>query len=266
MWLQNKGIFYLLSGVVVVLLLTLSLLAFEVLPPFYLLADVAIFASLLMGLIYLVLNILKFGNFRLVPLSVRLVIYLLLGVFSLSVLLFANFLSEKYLFDADVHSSFMSFLSFKASFAVLVFIIFFQKYHREDKKDEVKDEDYQDVQDETEEMVVQPEFQERITVKSGTKIHVIPLSEVICLLADGDYVHVITEKGKFLKEQTMKYFVQHLPESDFVRVHRSCIVHVSAISRIELYKKQNFQLVLKNGEKVKVSQAGYKLLQEKLGM
>jgi hypothetical protein len=105
---------------------------------------------------------------------------------------------------------------------------------------------------------------ERIAVKSGTKIHVVPIAEVLCLVADGDYVQVVTEKGKFLKEQTMKYFETQLPQNQFIRVHRSCIVNVEAISRIELYEKQSQQVMLKNGDKIKLSQAGYKLLREKL--
>lgn len=261
--------FYLLSGVVVVLLLTLTLLAFEVLPLHLLLVDVVIFTTLLLGLIFIVLNILKFGNFKLVPVLVRFIIYFLLGVFSLTILLGVNFLFEKFSTIIEFNVFFLKILPMKATFSILVFILFFQKFGRNEISEPEKDERLPERQDETEQPDNQadiPEIPERITVKSGTKIHVIPLSEVICLLADGDYVHVITVKGKFLKEQTMKYFEQHLPESDFVRVHRSCIVHVSAISRIELYKKQNFHLILKNGEKVKVSQAGYKLLQEKLGM
>jgi DNA-binding LytR/AlgR family response regulator len=72
--------------------------------------------------------------------------------------------------------------------------------------------------------------------------------------------------GKYMKEQTMKYFEEHLPTTQFARVHRSCIVNLEAISRIELYEKQSQQLTLKNGHQIKTSQAGYKLLRQKLNL
>jgi DNA-binding LytR/AlgR family response regulator len=77
-------------------------------------------------------------------------------------------------------------------------------------------------------------------------------------------VHIFTESGKYMKEQTMKYFEEHLSPSKFVRVHRSCIVNVDAISRVELYEKQTQLLILKNGIQIKMSQAGYKLLKGRL--
>lgn len=101
---------------------------------------------------------------------------------------------------------------------------------------------------------------ERIAVKSGQKIHVISVSEIFCLQSDGDYVFIFTEKGRYLKEQTMKYFEEHLPNDGFVRIHRSCIVNVEKISRIELYKKQQQMLTLMNGHQIKASVTGYKKL------
>jgi DNA-binding LytR/AlgR family response regulator len=71
---------------------------------------------------------------------------------------------------------------------------------------------------------------------------------------------IIATDGKYLKEQTMKYFESHLPKSLFVRVHRSYIVNIEYISAIESYGKQNQQVLLKNGEWLKVSLAGYKAL------
>jgi len=107
---------------------------------------------------------------------------------------------------------------------------------------------------------IQIELLERIAVKSGTKIHVVLVPEILYLQADGDYVQIFTAQGKYLKEQTMKYFEEHLPENQFVRVHRSVIVNVEMISRIELYEKQNQLLTLKNGQQIKTSPGGYKAL------
>ena len=109
-------------------------------------------------------------------------------------------------------------------------------------------------------------FFERIAVKSGTKIHVVLIPDILYLQADGDYVQIFTRDGKYLKEQTMKYFDEHLPENQFVRVHRSVIVNVEMISRIELYEKQNQLLTLKNGQQIKTSPAGYKALRMALNL
>jgi hypothetical protein len=110
------------------------------------------------------------------------------------------------------------------------------------------------------------EIIERIAVKSGPKLHVIPVPDVLYLQAYGDYVYVFTADGKYLKEQTMKYFEDSLPPRRFVRVHRSYIVNVEAISSIELYEKQSQLLILKNGDRIKISASGYKLLKSRLGL
>jgi two-component system, LytTR family, response regulator len=62
----------------------------------------------------------------------------------------------------------------------------------------------------------------------------------------------------------MKYYEENLPGADFVRVHRSYIVKVSEIKRIEPYGKDNHVAILNSGEKLPVSRAGYKLLRDEL--
>jgi two-component system LytT family response regulator len=73
------------------------------------------------------------------------------------------------------------------------------------------------------------------------------------------------EGGKALKQQRMKFFEESLPKSEFVRIHRSYIVRISAIAKIEPYGKENYLAVLKNGDKLPVSRAGYKHLREEMG-
>lgn len=110
------------------------------------------------------------------------------------------------------------------------------------------------------------EILERIVVKNGSKIEVIPVTEVIYIQAEGDYVMIYSIKGRFLKEQTMKSFEAALPSDKFVRVHRSSIINVDYIAQIELYDKQTQLLKLKNGSQVKASLAGYKTLKKTLGL
>ena len=110
------------------------------------------------------------------------------------------------------------------------------------------------------------ELIDRITVKDGSRIHLVKTDELIYIQACGDYVMLITPTGEYLKEQTMKYFETHLSPDTFVRVHRSTIVNVTQISRVELFGKETYQLLLKNGVKLRVSLSGYRLLKERLGI
>ena len=110
------------------------------------------------------------------------------------------------------------------------------------------------------------EILDRVVVKTGQKIHVINVPDIVYIQSDGDYVQIYTDQNHFLKEETMKYFETHLPAASFVRVHRSYIVNVEKILRIELYEKKNQILTLTNGQKIKASASGYKLLREALNL
>lgn len=109
-----------------------------------------------------------------------------------------------------------------------------------------------------------PEIINRIAVRTGRKIHVIAAEDIIYLEADGDYVKIHTCTGSFLKEKTMRYFEQHLDPGLFKRIHRSYIVNVGYIERLEYYDKENYAAILKNKSVLKVSSSGYKLLRSAL--
>ena len=104
----------------------------------------------------------------------------------------------------------------------------------------------------------------RIVVKKSGDIHVIPVEELLYIEAQDDYVMLYTEKGKYLKEKTMKYYESHLDNSQFVRVHRSYIVRVDQVKRLEPYGKSSYLAILGQGQKVNVSLSGYKRLKEVL--
>lgn len=107
---------------------------------------------------------------------------------------------------------------------------------------------------------------ERMAVKSGQKIHVILVPDIVYIQSDGDYVQIVTAQSRYLKEETMKYFEASLPRNRFVRVHRSYIVNVEKILRIELYEKQNQMLTLTNGDQIRASVAGYRQLRTVLNL
>lgn len=103
---------------------------------------------------------------------------------------------------------------------------------------------------------------ERISVKDRQQIHVIQVQEINYIEACGDYVSLFTATGSFLKEQTMKYFEENLSSKQFVRIHRSYIVNVSEVAKIELYEKESYRVHLKSGKILKASNNGYKSLKE----
>ena len=106
---------------------------------------------------------------------------------------------------------------------------------------------------------------ESVTVKDGTDIHIIEVSRIIYLKAEGDYVRIVTEEGSFLKEQTMKSFTQALPQKSFVRIHRSYIINSAYLRSIERYG--DYQMVLMaGGEKIRISATGYRVLKDRLGL
>jgi two-component system LytT family response regulator len=105
----------------------------------------------------------------------------------------------------------------------------------------------------------------RIVVRKANSINIIPLDQVKYVEAQNDYVMIWYTNGKALKQQTMKYYEDNLPASEFVRVHRSYIVNVLAIKRIEPYGKENHVAILNTGEKLPVSKSGYKKLKDDLG-
>ncbi|MDR2773399.1 MAG: LytTR family transcriptional regulator DNA-binding domain-containing protein [Tannerella sp.] len=107
------------------------------------------------------------------------------------------------------------------------------------------------------------EYAKRFTVRNGQKIKIIPVEDILYLKADGDYVAIYTAEGYWLKEQTMKYSEEQLPPDRFLRVHRSCIVNIGRISRIERYGEQQ-QIILCNGAKIKISASGYRTLRQRL--
>ena len=111
-----------------------------------------------------------------------------------------------------------------------------------------------------------PSQSQRIVVKNGSKIKIIPAHDVLYLEAADDYVKIHTPEGYFLKNKTMTHFEQSLDGEQFVRTHRSYIVNVQQITRIDPYEKDSHVAILRSGAKVPVSRSGYGKLKEVLGL
>ena len=106
------------------------------------------------------------------------------------------------------------------------------------------------------------EFIDRVVIKHGQKIVIIPIEDVRYIEAQDDYTMLYTERGNFLKQKTMKYFDENLDPKEFIRIHRSYIVKLSSVKQIELFEKESYRVHLQDGVKLPVSKSGYQNLKE----
>lgn len=107
---------------------------------------------------------------------------------------------------------------------------------------------------------------ERIVVKSGSKIRIIPVQDIRYIEAADDFVKIHTQEGAFLKNRTMAHLEKVLDARYFVRCHRSFIVNIQEITRIDPYEKEGHIAVLRSGDKVPMSKNGYARMREALGL
>jgi len=232
----------------------------------------ALICSVLYGAVgVLFIYVMKFAGLNNLNFFQRNVDYAVLFILAIVVVISINYYGMILIFGNEIREILLNLIPLKVLISILIFIIIVTAYTIIEKKESEsttieQENNEQDIIVPEKEVTEQKETIDRIAVKSGQKIHVIPVQDIYFLQADSDYVHIFTDKNKYLKEQTMKFFEENLPASKFVRVHRSYIVNIEAISRVELYEKQTQLLSLKNGQQIKMSQSGYKLLKAKLNL
>lgn len=110
-----------------------------------------------------------------------------------------------------------------------------------------------------------PAQRERIVVKDGSRIHVIPIGKLDYVEAQDDYVALHSEGKSYLKQQPIAAVEAQLDPARFVRIHRSAIVNLERIARVEPYAKDSRIAILTDGTRLPVSRAGYARLLEVMG-
>ncbi|MEI9918841.1 MAG: response regulator [Bacteroidota bacterium] len=116
------------------------------------------------------------------------------------------------------------------------------------------------------ESIAQPEERNRIVVKKGSNIVILPVHTIHYLEAFDDYVKIHTKDGFYLKKKTMSYFEKTLDQNEFVRIHRSYLLNIQELTRIEPLEKDNHVVLLKSGVRIPLSSTGYTRLKEILGI
>ena len=104
------------------------------------------------------------------------------------------------------------------------------------------------------------QFAERIVVKDGTRVTLIPCSKLDYAESQDDYVALASEGKKHLKQQTIASLEAALDPALFVRIHRSYIVNLERVVRIEPYGKDSRMAILATGARLPVSKTGYSRL------
>ena len=107
-------------------------------------------------------------------------------------------------------------------------------------------------------------YRERILIRAGAKVEVVPVGRIDYVLARDDYVGVMAGGRELLKQQTLADLEGQLDPERFVRIHRSAILNLDRLARLELANRQSYVAVLKDGTELAVSRAGYARLNELL--
>jgi two-component system LytT family response regulator len=105
---------------------------------------------------------------------------------------------------------------------------------------------------------------DRIVIRDGAQVHVVPVDRIDYAEAQDDYVAFRTGGRTLLKEQTLGELEGQLDRRRFVRIHRSYLVNIDRLARVELYAKDSRVAILQDGSKLPISRAGYQRLQELL--
>ena len=107
-------------------------------------------------------------------------------------------------------------------------------------------------------------YAERIVVKEGTRVHIIPAAKLDYVEAQDDYVALASQGKKHLKQQTISSVEAMLDPKNFLRIHRSCIVNLERVTKVEPYGKDSHVAILSDGARLPVSRAGYARLRSVL--
>jgi two-component system LytT family response regulator len=104
----------------------------------------------------------------------------------------------------------------------------------------------------------------RVLVRDGSRVHVLPVPKIAYVQAQDDYAAFFCDGKEYLKEQTLTEVESSLDPAKFVRIHRSYVLNLDWLSRVELDERENRIAILTDGRRLPVSRAGYTRLAELL--
>jgi two-component system LytT family response regulator len=113
---------------------------------------------------------------------------------------------------------------------------------------------------------VTPAASNRVVVKNNGVIKIIAAADIHYIEADDDHVRLSTTEGVYVKNKTMSFFEQSLDPIQFIRIHRSYMINLSQVTKIELKEKDSYVVLLKSNIWLPVSKTGYMKLKAALGI
>ena len=105
---------------------------------------------------------------------------------------------------------------------------------------------------------------ERILIRDGSRVHVIPAEKVDYIEAQDDYICVKSGGKEHLKQETLANLEDLLDPARFIRIHRSYILNIERLAKLELYAKDSRVAILQDGSRLPVSRSGYARLKSLL--
>ncbi|ABF42488.1 transcriptional regulator, LytR/AlgR family [Candidatus Koribacter versatilis Ellin345] len=108
------------------------------------------------------------------------------------------------------------------------------------------------------------QYADRLVVRDGTNVHIIPTAKLDFVEAQDDYIALASKGAKHLKQQTISSIETVLDPKQFLRIHRSYIVNLDRVAKVEPYGKDSRVAILQDGTKLPVSRSGYARLREVL--
>jgi two-component system LytT family response regulator len=108
-------------------------------------------------------------------------------------------------------------------------------------------------------------FAERLAIRDGANVVVVPAEEIDFVEAQDDAVVVVSRGRRLWKNATLASVESSLDPARFVRVHRSYLVQMARVTKLERYAKNSHVAILTGGSRVPVSRDGYSRLKRRLG-
>ena len=97
----------------------------------------------------------------------------------------------------------------------------------------------------------------RILVRDGPRVHVLPVEKIEYVQAQDDYICFRCEGKEYLKEQTLAEVEKTLDPAKFARIHRSFVLNLERLARVELDERENRVAILNDGRRLPISRSGF---------
>lgn len=104
----------------------------------------------------------------------------------------------------------------------------------------------------------------RVLIREGSDVHIIPMEDITHFEAQEDYVRIHTSTRSYLKLERISNLESKLEPGHFCRIHRSYILNIDYLAKIEPYSKDSRLAKLKDGKILPISRSGYNRLMELL--